>query len=313
MDRTRSFPYWEAIVSRHAVRTLVATTFALFSCGAIELVAGGDEPRPPGLANPLFAMNFALHVPTMGPDAQAALLKELGYPGTQYLGTLDDLAATFTAMDAADLSVFTVAVIPYDVPVDPGTTYPAVLKDAIRKLRGRPSLLLFQFVSSTYERSAADGDERAVALGRELADYAAEYGVRLAVYPHVNIWCERVDHAVRIVQRCERDNLGVCFNLFHWSQTDPHGDLPELVRQSLPHLFLVTINGTTPDGAVATLDHGSGRVERFLQPFIEQGYRGPIGLQCVGIAGDPRDNLTRSLDAWNELSSRLAPLAPTAR
>ncbi len=288
---------------------------AVLLCGFIAPAerARSDESRPTGLTNPFFAMNFALHVPTLAPDAQAALLKELGYRGTQYLGTLENLDTTLAAMDQAGLEVFTAAVTPYDVPVDPGASYAAELKDAIRKLQGRKTVLLFQFVSSTYERSSERGDARAVELGRELADYARPYGVRLAVYHHVNIWCERADHAARIVKRCERDNLGICFNLFHWLRTDPHGDLDRLVRESMPHIFLVTINGTTPDGGYATLDQGSDDVQRFLQPFITGGFRGPIGLQCVGVAGEPRDNLIRSMKAWQNISAHLAGSAPAER
>ena len=278
--------------------------------------SSADEPAGQiGLPNPFFAMNFALHDPKLAslPDAQARLLKEAGYAGTQFLGTLEQLEGTLKAMDRAGLEVFTAAVIPYDIPVDPGETYPAILKEVIRKLQGRKTLVLFQFVSSNYERSSAAGDARAVELGRELADYAKAHGVRLAIYHHVNIWCERADHATRIAKECNRDNLGVCFNLFHWLRTDPDGDLSSLVKEALPHLFLVTVNGTSPDGNGQTLDQGHQTAESFLRPFVEAGYGGPIGLQCVGIKGDPQENLVRSMEAWQEMSARLAGAASAAR
>jgi len=43
-----------------------------------------------------------------------------------------------------------------------------------------------------------------------------------------------------------------------------------------------------------------------LAALKEVGYTGPIGLQCYGIQGDVRDNLTRSIAAWREFSARLA-------
>ncbi len=264
-----------------------------------------DESQSLGLSNPLFAMNFALHVPTMSYSQQAQLLKECGYRGTQYLGTLEDLGGALATMDQAGVDVFTAAVTPYDISVDTGATCSPIVKDAIRKLERRSTLLLIQFVSSKYERSSPEGDPRAVQLGRELADYARPYGVRIAIYPHVNIWCERVDHAARIAKQCERENLGICFNLFHWQRTDPQADLNALVRDVMPQLFLVTINGTAPDGSYATLDQGLDEAVRFMKPFVEQGYRGPIGLQLVGIAGEPRDNLNRSMKAWQELTARV--------
>lgn len=295
----------------------IAILGAVFACCflAPPKHSMADEPNGRvGIQNPFFAMNFALHDPKLAPrpDAQARLLKELGYAGTQFLGTLEQLDGTLRAMDRAGLKVFTAAVMPYNIPVDLGETYPAVIKDVIRKLENRKTLLLIQFVSKSYERSSSMGDARAVELGRELADYAKDYGVRLAIYHHVNIWCERADHAARIAKKCDRDNLGICFNLFHWLRTDPGGDISLLAQSVQPHVFLVTVNGTSTEGNYQTLDQGSQMAESFLRPFVQAGYRGPIGLQCVGIKGDPRENLVRSMDAWKEISARLAGNAPAA-
>ena len=268
-----------------------------------------EEPSiSKGLSNPFFAMNFEHldpHISSSRPT-QVRLLKELGYDGALYLGGLDGMRDALGVLNEAGLEAYAVAVIPYDIPVDPGGACPAVLKEAIPQLKGRKSLLLIQFQSKTYPRSSPDGDRRAVELGRELADFARGYGVRVAIYPHHNIWCERVDHAIRLAKQCDRENLGLCFNLSHWLWTDPDGDLQSLVRQAMPHLFLVTINGTSPQGSLETLDRGDYDVSAFLKPFIEAGYRGPIGLQCVSIKGDARDNLARSMQAWRKISARLA-------
>jgi sugar phosphate isomerase/epimerase len=266
------------------------------------------EPAQRSLPNPFFAMNFE-HLDAKiasSREVQAKLLKELGYDGALYLGQLGGMKEAFRALDAEGLEMLAAAVQSYDIPVDPGETYPTSLKEAIPLLKGRKTLLLIQFQSKSLPRSSPAGDARAVELGRELADFARGYGVRLAIYPHQKIWCERVDHAVRIAKQCGRENLGVCFNLSHWLWTDLHGNLERLVREAMPHLFLVTINGTSPAGTLETLDRGSYDVGGFLKPFVAAGYRGPIGLQCVSIQGDARDNLTRSMAAWRKLSARLA-------
>ncbi len=246
-------------------------------------------------------------------DAQAKLLKELGYDGAMYLGPIGGMAEEQRALDAEALQMFAAAVVPYDIFVDPGQSLPPSLKEAIVQLKGRRTLLLIQFQSRTYPRSSTEGDARAVELGRELADFAGPYGVRLAIYPHQKIWCERVDHAVRIAKACERRNLGVCFNLGHWLWTEPDGHLQRRARQAMPYLFLVTIHGTKPEGSQETLDQGTYDVSGFLRPFIAAGYRGPIGLQCVGIKGDARDNLTRSMTAWKKMSARLAESVKTTQ
>jgi len=268
------------------------------------------ETRRANLPNPFFAMNFWQLDPKVSssPEAQARLLKELGYDGMLYLGALDGMKESFRALDSQGLEMSAAAVIPYDISVDPGQTCPASLKEAIKQSKGGKTLLLIQFQSKALPKSSPEGDARAVELGRELADFARKYGVRLAIYPHVNIWCERIDHAVRIAKQCGRKNLGVSFNLTHWLWTDPDGNLERLSRDAMPHLFLVTINGINRQaslGALTTLDRGDYDVAGFLKPFVAAGYRGPIGLQCVSIRGEARENLARSMAAWEKISGRL--------
>ncbi len=36
------------------------------------------------------------------------------------------------------------------------------------------------------------------------------------------------------------------------------------------------------------------------------GYRGPIGLQCYSIKGDPKENLGKSMRAWRDYMNRLS-------
>jgi sugar phosphate isomerase/epimerase len=267
------------------------------------------------LPNPFFAMNFE-HIDakiSSSPEAQAKLLKELGYDGKLYLGQVGGIKEACAALDSQGLEMFAAAVLSYDIPIDPGGSIPASLKDAIPLLKGRKTLLLIQFQSKVLPGSSSAGDARAVELGRELADFARPCGVRIAIYPHQKIWCERIDHATRIARQCDRKNLGVCFNLSHWLWTDPHGDLDALVRAAMPHLFVVTINGTSPEGTLETLDRGSYDVAGFLKPFLAAGYRGPIGLQCVSIQGDAHDNLTCSMAAWKKISVRLADIPSKPR
>lgn len=273
------------------------------------------EPARKVLPNPFFAMNFEHIDPKISGsrEAQAKLLKELGYDGAMYLGPPGGVKDAQEALDAEGLKMFAAAVIPYDIGIDPGESYPASMKETIKQLKGRRTLLLIQFQSKTLEKSAAAGDARAVELGRELADFAHEYDVRVMIYPHQKIWCERIDHAVRIAKQCGRKNLGVCFNLAHWLWTDPNGDLEARVHEAMPYLFMVTINGVRQGVTSETLDRGSYDVSTFLKPFVAAGYRGPIGLQCVSIPGDARDNLTRSMAAWRKMSARLAGSVPTTQ
>jgi sugar phosphate isomerase/epimerase len=297
--------------SSRLVRALCCSALLIFVLGGNLQPLAAAAGKPPHLPNPFFAMNFEHLDPKLASsrEAQARLLKELGYDGALYLGQLGGLKDAARALEAERLQMFAAAVIPYDIFVDPGATSPPSLKEAIPQLKGRKTLLLIQFQSKALPRSSPVGDARAVELGRELADSARVHGVRLAIYPHQKIWCERVDHAVRLARQCGRENLGVCFNLSHWLWTEPDGNLELRVREAMPHLFMVTINGSAPEGTLETLDRGAYDVGGFLRPLVAAGYQGPIGLQCVSIQGDPRDNLTRSMAAWRKMSARLAAAA----
>ena len=85
--------------------------------------------------------------------------------------------------------------------------------------------------------------------------------------------------------------------------------MERVVKKSMPHLMLVSINGADSgdtramgwDRLIQTLDRGTfdmGRLPRLLEAV---GYAGPIGLQCYAIKGDLRENLGRSKKAWDEL------------
>jgi sugar phosphate isomerase/epimerase len=242
------------------------------------------------------------------PRVQADMLKELGYDGLAYLGDPEGLREMLKALDAKHLRMFATYLYPdaeIDIDSDP-PAYDPRIKDMIDALKGRETLLLLCLVAHSHSPSSPEGDEHAVRIVRDIADYAQQAGVRLAVYPHERYWVQSVEDAVRIVKKADRKNLGICFNLYHWLKTNQARDPRPTIDMALPYLFLVTINGSTPEGSYETLDRGAFDVCPLLRTLREVGYSGPIGLQCVGIQGDPRENLRRSIDAWRNLSSRIS-------
>ena len=139
---------------------------------------------------------------------------------------------------------------------------------------------------------------------------AGESGLRVALYPHVGFYVARVEDAVRVVEKVDRKNVGVTFNLCHWLKLDEVKSMLPLMKLAMPRLLVVTINGADPEGGwdrvIQTLDRGSFDTYKFLKTLRQLGYTGPIGLQCYGIKGDARENLTRSMAAWRKLSARIA-------
>jgi len=284
-----------------------ALAWALALSAVCASVSEGGAPAP----TPFYALCVGTHdAKKRTPEQQAAMLKQLGYHGMTHLW-LKAVPERLKALDEAGLTLFGVYT---PVSIDPKKRkYDPRLKQVITLLKGRDTMIWLSIKG--LRPSTPEGDPAAVALLREIADMAQPAGLRVAIYPHTGDWTERVEDAVRVVKKVDRKNVGVIFNLCHWLKVD--GDqtrLEPLLKQAMPHLFAVTLNGAdsglgrrgTWARLIQPLDRGSFDVYGLLKMLSKLGYRGPIGLQCYGIRGDARDHLARSIAAWRKLSARLA-------
>lgn len=240
---------------------------------------------------------------------QAALLSELGYDGAAHLW-LDNVGERLATLDAAHLKLFQIY-ITLNIASDAKQTYDPRLRETLPLLKGRA--VSFGVLTTGAKPSDATLDARAVDLVREIADMADPYGVRIALYPHVRNWLERVEDGIRVANKVDRSNVGVMFNLCHWLRVGDESQLKPLLQAAMPRLYAVSINGADTGAEIKAgagnwiqpLDSGSFDNFKFLQTLEQLGYSGPIGLQCYGIPGDARDHLTRSMAAWRKLSQRL--------
>jgi sugar phosphate isomerase/epimerase len=144
---------------------------------------------------------------------------------------------------------------------------------------------------------------------RELADLARAQDVKIAFYPHAGFWLERAEDGLRLARAVDRPNVGATFNLCHWLKVEGDRDPTPLLREALPRLFFVTINGA--DGGatkqmdwnrlIQPLDAGSYDVAGLIKSLRQLGYRGPVGFQGYGIPGDSRQILSRTMSAWKRM------------
>jgi len=263
-----------------------------------------------GFTNEFFAMDTGtIDANHLTAKAQVEMLKELGYAGLAYWEGNPKrgdygLADVLRELDKNGLKIFPLY---YGVWLDPDKPkYEPGVKEAIKLLKGRDAMIWLHIMSKKYKKSSLEGDERAVEIVREIADMAHKAGLRVALYPHVNDWLERVGDAVRVAEKVNRRNVGVTFNLFHWLRVEGEENTEELMELAMPYLFVVTINGSSRQGSIETLDKGEFDTYRFLKMLKELGYTGPIGLQGWGIGGDVHENLKCSMNAWCKLSARMA-------
>ena len=254
---------------------------------------------------PFFAMDTATKdAGHQTAKEQVQMVRELDYAGIGCTAG-EGLREMAEELDKNGLRLFTVYL---GINIDPGQPgYGPELKETIEVLRDTNAMLWLFVQSKRYKPSSPDGDNRAVEILREIAGMAAEANVRVALYPHTGFWIERVEDAVRVAKKVDRSNVGVTFNLCHWLMVDGDTNAKSLIQQTMPHLFVVTINGADNGGKdwktlIQTLDRGTFDIKSFLATLYDCGYTGPIGFQGYGIGGDAYDNLKRTMNAWRRLN-----------
>jgi sugar phosphate isomerase/epimerase len=255
----------------------------LLLCAAT--VCAGDTP--------LFVFDNGVGRGVLSLDQQAELAKRTGYAGIFYSGTkaIPELLAAQRARGIKVLGIYTGMNLS-----DPNPGYDPGLPQAIHQLKGSGALITF-----TVNGKASD-DHKTVAVIREVADLAAQAGLKVALYPHHGFHIARIEDALRVRSKVQRDNVGIVFNLCHWLRSGDSANLELRLREALPHIMMVSINGADPEGdwdrLIQPLDRGSYDVRGFLERLKSLGYKGPIGLQCYNVKGDREENLVRSMKAW---------------
>jgi sugar phosphate isomerase/epimerase len=256
---------------------------------------------------PFFAMNT---IARGGPDVVPQLLKEFGYNGLGGAAGDDRMAK---ALEAEGLRFFngyhTMSFVAEQPAVD----------DKLRKMldgmqhHDTALWLAIQKVhhgDKIFEKSSTAADDIAITKLREIADYAEPRGVKIALYPHSGFWLERVDDALRIADKLDRNSVGMTFNLCHWLKVEgSERDVTPVLKLALPRLMFVTINGadtgdTKPmgwDRLIQPLDAGSYDVAKFVSNTRAIGYHGPFGFQGFGIQAEPREVLQRTMKKWREI------------
>lgn len=286
------------------MQTMIMRILRAASATFVITMAGPSVAQT--FTNPFFAMDTGTRDAThMTPSEQVALVKEVGFAGVGpiYRGT-NDLKQWLDALDAARLKIFALYL---PLQLDAADSSVRTVKDAVMALKEHQTLIWLFVTDRNHAPSASDDDAAAVKALREICDTAAKAGLRVALYPHTGCYVQRVEDAVRLVEKTGATNLGVTFNLCHWLKVDGK-DLDATLGAAKDHLYAVTINGADADGKdwaslIQPLDKGTYDAGRLLDRLAKMGYAGPIGLQHYGIKGDARTNLEHSMAAWRRLTT----------
>lgn len=260
---------------------------------------GGGEP----LELQLLAMNTGTGNGTLA--EQADMLAELGFAGIGWgRWRVAEMRAELEIRGLELGSVY--IVLDVDQAPDPREI---ALADVIPLMQGSQAQVWLALESGSLSPSDPAGDERAAKLLGRVADMARASQVRVALYPHTASWMERCEDALRLLDRLEREELGLCFNLCHFLQNNDSEDPAPLLQRAASKLLAVTLNGADVGGEgwdelIRPLDEGDYDLGRLLDTLDELGFQGQLALQGFGLKSEPREHLARSMSAWRALQAR---------
>jgi sugar phosphate isomerase/epimerase len=281
------------ITSRRAfVRGAAACCAALATLDARAFDGGAAG----GLPNSIFAYEFG----DISPAQQAGFAREYGFEGTVFDHALQ-MPERLQALDQAHLQLFflwlTVDISNGQIKYEPG------MEAAIEALQGRATV-----VWVAVQGGNAGAEERAIRAVDRISDLASRSNLRVALYPHYGFYLARFRDVVRVAERAGRSNLGVTFNLCHELRSGFDPQFPQLLDKAMPRLYGVTINGADRQGRdwntlIQPLGSGDYDVTELVRTIKKAGYRGPFGIQCYGLKGDPGVYLKESMAAWRAIST----------
>ena len=265
------------------------------------------------LENTFYCFSNAGNLPNApeGLEAKAAFFKKLGYDGWGGHYGEGDYMARRAALDQAGLEL---PELYWGLDLDSvgNWSYKEGLKEAIMDSKDRNLIVSFIVRAPAFQENKAEGDSLLVKALQELADFSAPYGVKIAVYPHVDVYCETLEHSLVLAKMAGRDNVGAIFNLCHLLKKEGADNWEQKLTNALPHLYMISICGADAgntkemswDQLIQPLGEGSFDTYQVVKIALDKGYEGPFGLQCYNIQQDAKKAMTKSIDTWHNYQRR---------
>jgi len=286
----------------------------LLFAAIMSILFGCTTSQKKELDNTFYAFNNAMRMPNApeGMDAQAELIKRLGFDG--YSGhTNDDYFARRAALDKAGLKMPEVY---WGIDMDSTgqISYKEGLKEIIKDSKDRDLVIALFSNVKHFMNNKEEGDPLLAKAIGELADFAAQYGVKIAIYPHVGNYCETSEHSVRLAKMANRPNVGAIFNTCHLLKVEGEEGWEQKLIDALPYLYMISVNGADSgntkemewDRLIQPLGEGTIDTYKLVKLAKDNGYKGLFGLQCYAIKQDCEVVLTKSITTWNEYKNRYA-------
>lgn len=275
---------------------------ALFSC----------RTEKKELDNQFYAFNNCVRTLPAAPEefeAQAQLVKEIGFDGLA--GHVEDNYYELrAAMDKVGLEMPEMYI---GMHIKEGLiSYHTELHNILEHSRDRDLLVALHLHNDGSVEDGPAANKLFVEGISKLADFAAPLNIQIAVYPHVNFYCETLAHAVDLAKNCDRKNVGAIYNLCHLLKVEGAEGWDQKALEALPRLFMVSVNGADTgdtqsmnwDRLIQPLGEGSFDTWKLVKLLKDNGYEGKFGLQCYNIQQDCEVALRKSMNTWNQYRDR---------
>ena len=133
-----------------------------------------------------------------------------------------------------------------------------------------------------------------------LSDEAERLGCKIGLYNHGG-WFGNPDNLVKIIEMLPEKEIGIIFNFHH--AHDLLGNYEEMVKNMLPYLWAVNLNGMNPGGP-KIFHIGSGEKEaEMISVLKKNGFTGPFGILGHIEDADVEKVLQGNLDGLKKVMS----------
>ena len=195
--------------------------------------------------------------------------------------------------------------------ISKGSALIAEIKEMIKGAE-KGSVVYFNVQSEDYKNNKDAGDKLLSVILQDLSDYASDYRVKLCVYPHFSLYCETLEHSLKLAKLVSRNNFGCVINLCHLLKVEGSEGIEQKIKSLMPYLIAVNICGADGgntqqlgwDRLIQPLGEGSFDTYNFVRILWDAKYKGPVGLQCYNLKGEALEVLTRSFQTFQEYKKR---------
>jgi len=239
------------------------------------------------------------------------LLKDIGFDGLEGAG-LADFYELRSDLEQVGLHMPTNYVaLSFGSKLSKGSASLSEIKEMIKGAE-KGSVVYFNVQSEDYKNNKDAGDKLLSVILQDLSDYASNYGVKLCVYPHLSLYCETLEHSLKLAKLVSRNNFGCVINLCHLLKVEGSQGIEQKIKSLMPYLIAVNICGADGgntqqlgwDRLIQPLGEGSFDTYNFVQTLWDVGYKGPVGLQCYNLKGEATQVLKGSFQTWQEYKKR---------